>query len=251
MALIEVKWWSAALQKQTAATVIVPQKAGPHSVLYLLHGLSDDHSAWQRRSRVELYVADLPLIVVMPDGGRGFYCDAHVGQKYESALISDLIPFIDETFNTRAERSGRCIGGLSMGGYGAAKLALKFPELFVSAHSHSGALGFGHENFPKDRPMDDAFLIELERIAGPNPQGGENDCHALAEEALKIEQRPALRIDCGTEDYLLESNRNFHAHLKNIGYAHEYEEFSGAHNWDYWDLHIRGAIKFHARHLGL
>ena len=249
MALIEMKFWSAALQMQTAATIIVPQTAPPFSVMYLLHGLSDNHSAWQRRTRIETYLGDLPLMVVMPDGGRGFYCDAHIGMKWESALIHDLIPFIDATFQTRAEPGGRCIGGLSMGGYGAAKLALKFPELFASAVSHSGALAFAHEFFPDEVKMDDPFRLELERIAGPNPQGGPNDCFALAEK-LK-DSRPALRVDCGTEDYLLASNRNFHAHLETIGYAHEYEEFPGAHNWDYWDLHIREAIAFHARNLGL
>ena len=69
----------------------------------------------------------------MPDSGRSFSCDAVDGPAYQSAFVKDLVPFIDRTFNVRAEKAGRCIGGLSMGGYGAIKLALQYPELFVCA----------------------------------------------------------------------------------------------------------------------
>ena len=85
---------------------------------------------------------------------------------------------------------------------------------------------------------------------GEKPTGGENDPLALAAK-LKPEERPALRIDCGVDDFLLESNREFHAYLNEIGYTHEYEEFSGAHTWDYWDLHVQEAIAFHCKNLGL
>ena len=85
-------------------------------------------------------MSEYPLIVVMPDGGRGFYTNAKE-ETLETALIRDLVGYVDKVFHTKARREGRCIGGLSMGGYGAAKLALKDPELFCSAVSHSGALG--------------------------------------------------------------------------------------------------------------
>jgi putative tributyrin esterase len=73
----------------------------------------------------------------MPDGGRGFYCDAVDGPAYERSLLDDVIGFVDRTFHTIPEREGRVIGGLSMGGYGAIKLALKYPQLFCSAVAHS------------------------------------------------------------------------------------------------------------------
>jgi len=94
---------------------------------------------------------------------------------------------------------------------------------------------------------------EFERITGPEPRDGENDCYALAEKALLLPatERPALRLDCGTEDYLLDQNRAFQRHLTAIGYPHEYEEFPGEHNWDYWDIHVREAIAFHTRHLNI
>ena len=248
MALCELRYFSEALGKQTAANVILPQGKGkgPFPVLYLLHGLSDDHTMWSRRSNVERHVADLPLIVVMPDGGRGFYCDAAEGFAYETAIARDLVEYIDTVFNTRAERGGRCIGGLSMGGYGAVKLALRFPERFVSAHSHSGALGFGH-GFWKEN-------AEFRRIVGPAEIGGPHDLHRLAEDAAAQGPSfpwPALRLDCGGDDFLIEDNRSFHAHLEKLQVPHEYQEYPGAHTWDYWDRHIVEAIAFHARHLGL
>ena len=249
MAFCELHYWSPSLAIQTAANVIIPQAEnprGPYAVFYLLHGLSDDHSIWVRRTSIERYVEGLPLIVVMPDGGRGFYTDAEAGFKYESAIVKDLIPFIDRTFQTKTDRGGRCVGGLSMGGYGAIKLALKYPELFSSANSHSGALAWSHRPFRGNDP----FNVEFRRVAGENPGGGPNDPFALAD---KVERNrlPKMRIDCGTEDFLLNDNREFHAHLEKLQIPHEYEEFPGSHNWAYWDQHVQEAIKFHARNLGL
>lgn len=129
-----------------------------------------------------------------------------------------------------------------MGGYGAVKLALRYPEMFCSANSHSGALGFAHWALSTD--PGNSFAVEFTRVIGAEPVGGPNDLFALAE-ALDPVVRPALSIDCGTSDHLLDANRAFHAHLTEIGYAHEYTEFPGAHDWSYWDEHIQQALKFH------
>ncbi len=88
------------------------------------------------------------------------------------------------------------------------------------------------------------------RIFGPDRVGGWNDLFALAEK-LDRQMMPALRIDCGVDDALLEHNRQFHAHLERLGIPHEYQEFPGGHDWSYWDLHIREALAFHLRVLGL
>jgi S-formylglutathione hydrolase FrmB len=245
MPFCELHYFSDALQKQSAAHVILPecQGPGPFPALYLLHGLSDDHTGWSRRTSIERYVEGLPLIVVMPDGGRGFYCDAVEGYAYQTAIARDLVNTIDTIFHTKAERKGRCIGGLSMGGYGAIKLALQYPDLFISAHSHSGGLGFGRR-LRADWP-------EAKRILGDKVLGGgPNDLHLLAAKA-KRSKWPGVWIDCGTEDTLLKENRAFHAHLKKLRLPHVYKEFPGGHDWAYWDRHIRDALAFHAKHLGL
>ena len=229
------------LHRMTSCTVVLPENAGPgpFPVFYLLHGLSDDHTAWTRRTSLERYVEGLPLIVVMPDGGRGWYTDSSVepAGAFETFLVQDLIGFIDRTFQTRADRGSRVIAGLSMGGYGAVKLALKFPELFCAAASHSGALVN-----PDDRG-ETYRGSELHRIFGDSPAGGRNDVYALAER-LGAGQRPALRIDCGSEDYLLACNRRFHRHLDGLAIPHEYAEFPGGHDWTYWGRARAGNHRF-------
>lgn len=250
MASCEMHFCSLSLQKQTAAMVIVPEgKPGPWPVFYLLHGLSDDHSMWMRRTSIERYVAGLPLMVVMPDGGRGFYTDAvdlPTG-KYELSITQDLIGFVDSTFHTNASREGRVIGGLSMGGYGALKIALHRPDLFCAAVSHSGAVGWGHSPISND-PND--WTREFRPVLGAEPQGGPNDIYALAEKGDPA-LRPALRIDCGTDDFLINSNRAMHRHLETLGVPHEYDEYPGAHDWAYWDLHIIDALRFFCGVLGI
>lgn len=249
MALATVQYFSRSLQK--ASTLIVafpdePEVPRPWSVLYLLHGLSDDQSIWQRRTSIERYAAGLPLAIVMPDGHRGWYTNSHDGQsRYEDDLIVDVVGLVDRLFPVRAERAGRALGGLSMGGYGAVKLALKYADRFAAATSHSGAL-----NCVREPEVARPFSPEFDRVFGPNPAGGSDDAFTLAEIADR-KRLPALRLDCGLSDFLLEQNRAFHRHLDACRIAHEYQEFPGDHDWTYWDLHIREALAFHARTLGL
>ena len=225
--------------------VFVPQRPGPFATLYLLHGLGNDFATWARRTRLETHLETLglPLLIVMPDGGQGFFADARAGFAYESSFVEDLIPFVESTFQTSGKRA---IGGFSMGGYGAIKLALKYPSLFVSAHSHAGPLDIGalYDCYDAMRPA-------LGRIFGGSPRGGADDLFVLAQNS---DAKPALRFDCGTRDATLggvlrRANADFHAHLDKLSYAHEYETPDGAHDWNYCNRQIVPAIQFHARHL--
>lgn len=249
MAFCELHFWSAALGRQTACNLFIPQgQSAPWSTFYLLHGASDDHTVWSRRTSIERYCEGLPLLVVMPEGGgSGFYTDAaDESGRYESAIIEDLIPFMDATFPTRASRQGRAIGGLSMGGYGAMKLALKHPDLFCSANSHSGAVSL-EAMVNNDNTY---WRDKMRRIFGEGAVGGTEDPFALAQNSDPA-TRAALKIDCGTEDFLLQSNRDFHAHLQQHGVAHQYNEFPGSHEWSYWDTHVQEALAFHIQNLGI
>jgi len=250
MAICELHFKSGgALGRMTSAQALVPERGvGPFPVWYLLHGLSDDHTAWLRWTSLERYVGDLPLIVVMPDGGRGFYTDSRADRNaaHETQIVRDLVGFMDGRFRTVAAREGRVISGLSMGGYGALKLALKHPDVFGCAASHSGALLRGSE--PGGEPAE--WRAEMERIFGPNPAGGPDDLLALAERCA-AGSRPELWIDCGVDDFLLHDNRTFHARLDALGYPHAYTEYPGAHTWEYWDLHVRDVLGFFSRYLRL
>jgi putative tributyrin esterase len=234
-----------ALQKASSMNVIFPHKSefkGPFAVMYLLHGLSDDHTIWCRRTSIERYVQELPLIVVMPDGGRGFYTDAVEGMAYERHIMEDVMGFVERMFNVRTDREGRAIGGLSMGGYGSMKLALKYPDVFGSVVAHSGVYDMRHLVRPE-------APAEFKRIFGPDPVGSPDDVFALASE-IDREKLPAIRFDCGVDDGLIEHNRALHAHLEELDISHEYDEYPGAHDWAYWDEHVKEAIAFHWRTLG-
>ncbi len=248
MAFIHARFFSRVLEKQVGLYALIPDAGrGPFPVFYLLHGLSDDYTIWHRRTRIEWYVRDLPLIVAMPDGFRGFYTDNAEGPAYGRYMLEDAVGFAERVLPAIGNRSGRCIGGLSMGGYGALRLALSRPDMFVSATSHSGAI------FPWDRDFPERLQIEMRRIFGAKPRGSEHDILALAR---KLKRRgknpfPKLRLDCGTGDGLIAQNRALHAEFDRIGIPHEYEEFPGGHEWDYWDARIREAIAFHCKALGI
>src|SRR4051812_34539202 len=194
MAFATINYFSRSLQKASTFNAVFPDDPSipkPWSVFYLLHGLSDDHTIWMRRTSIERYVAGLPLVVVMPDGGRGWYTNAVEGFAYEDDLLKDVVGLVEWTFPVQAERSGRAIGGLSMGGYGAVKLGLKHHEMFASVNSHSGAVGIFHdpERVGRLRP-------EFTRIFGSDPGWGPEDPFALVER-VDHGRLPAMRIDCG------------------------------------------------------
>jgi S-formylglutathione hydrolase FrmB len=244
MAFCTMNFWGQSLLRQCSMNLVIPEglKRGQKiAVLYQLHGLSDDHTIWSRRTSIERYVSGLPLMVVMPDGGRGFYCDAVEGPAGEKHIMNDVIGFVERCFPVRRDKWGRAVGGLSMGGYGAMKLALKFPDVFASVVSHSSAFDFAHNAKRLDCP-------EFRRITGDEVPGGRDDLFAIAEK-LEAKKAPAIRFDCGTSDGLLQGSRDFHRHLARLKIRHEYREFPGEHNWDYWDVRVQEAIKFHMKRL--
>ena len=237
MAFCTVHFRAKSIGKDTGLNVFLPEADGPLPVLYLLHGLSDDYTRWQRSTSLERYVAGLPLIVVMPDGHRNFYCNdpRPGGSAYEDHIVKDVVDLVDRTLPTIRSRRGRAIAGLSMGGYGAMMLAMRHPDMFSAACSHSGALFFAHARRAK-RPGVQAFADAL--------PARKYDCFSLARKLKKGRHRLALRLDCGLDDKLLASNREFHAHLGRLGIDHEYAEYPGSHNWGYWDEHIQQTLEF-------
>ncbi|MBN1808446.1 MAG: esterase family protein [Planctomycetes bacterium] len=244
MSLLNVSFFSQSLQMQSAMNVILPDVGdGPFPVYYLLHGLSDSYSIWCRRTSIERYVARLPLIVVMPDGGRGWYTNAEQGFAYEDLVMKDVIGYVEKFFPARTGSDrARVIGGLSMGGYGALKLGFKHPRRFSGIAGHSGAYSYGHSAPGPERSKETARIFG----ALPNP---DEDVFALAEKNRAL--IPPLRFDCGTEDALLQHNRSLHARLQQLGVSHEYHEFPGAHEWGYWDCRVQEALVFLAAALGI
>jgi len=250
MSLHTIHWSSRVLGKSTETQVIFPDAGKPpFPVLYLLHGLSDDSTMWLRRTRLEVYAASLPLIVVMPDGGRGCYTDNDQGPAYAKHIGVELPDFIERTFPARPDRSARAVGGLSMGGYGALRIGLGYHDRFCSIHSHSGAVSWGNNNnlFAGSGAADQAFASELRRIFGPSPEGTDHHLLTLAKRAKKSCQLARILLDCGTDDFLLGDNRAFVKELTAAKIPHAYHEYPGAHEWGYWDTHIQDALRFHMK----
>lgn len=247
MAKMRINFWAESLSKQMNVTVLLPDEAqapGPYPVLYLLHGMSQDDSMWCRLTRIERYVEPVPLIVVMPDGGRGYYSDARHGLACESHVVKDVIGLVDRFFHTVPERAGRAIGGYSMGGYGAVKLALKHPDLFCCVVGSAGPYDLAERLARPERRE------ELTLIFGDDPAEGGNDIFRLAEQ-IDRDLLPAIRLECGTEDHLLGDSRKLRAHLEALGIRHDYAELPGPHSLAQWDRHVPEGLEFHKRALGL
>jgi putative tributyrin esterase len=242
LAYCSLHFYGNAISKQSGLVVITPEgREGPFPVLYLLHGLSDDQTGWARWTNLERYAGEHRLIIAMPDGHRSFYVNSPppAGLAYEDHIVKDVVGFMDSTFQTIPHRRGRAVAGLSMGGYGAIMLAMRHPDIFAAAASHSGAVGFAHT--PSTR-------ADIEQITKTLP-AGKYDCYRLARKLKGIRVRPAIRLDCGVDDFLIESNRKFHAHLDKLGISHVYEEYPGQHNWEYWDRHIGQTLAFTMEHV--
>src|SRR5262245_39346228 len=244
MAVTTVRIQSEALERPVHYTVLLPKAArvgpGPYPVLVQMHGYWDDYCAWLYKSNLLRYVEDLPLIVVLPDGANGWWANFGQSLKYEDFVVHDLWAHVQATFPARESRWA--IGGLSMGGYGAIRLGLKHPDKYCSIFAHSSPLPTRGSRFVwSDSRWSKAFQAELK---------ADLDCYRWAREVDRA-MLPRLGFDCGTEDGLLESNRRFHAFLKEIDLPHSYAEHPGAHTWDYWDRHVQTALRQHAEVLDI
>ncbi|MUG45665.1 alpha/beta hydrolase [Paenibacillus woosongensis] len=255
MALIQCRFFSEVLGLSTSMTVILPQPAkaqiglggsevsGPFPALYLLHGLSDDDSIWLRRTSIERYVAELGLAVIMPQVDVSFYTDMAAGKRYWT-FISEELPYICRSFFPLSQRrEDTFVAGLSMGGYGAFKLALRKPDTFSAAASLSGALDVSVNRIDEvRRPIENNNQSLYEQVFGPaGPKGTENDLLYLLK-TVDPASAPRLYQCCGTEDFLYEQNIRFRDACRNAGFDLTYEEGPGNHDWAYWDARIQDVL---------
>ena len=224
-----------------------------YPVLYLLHGLGGSANDWvSQRAHLTNYAAQYRLIVVVPEGRDGWYTDSATApnEKFETYFVEELLPDVQKRFRTVEAREGRAVAGLSMGGYGALKFGLKYPDKFIFAASMSGAFGAPILN---PEAMSAAAKPSLLRAFGElgNPARPANDVFRLAREAPpeRVGSLPYLYLDCGTEDRLLGLNRDFAALLVEKKIPHEYRQLPGNHSWPYWDRQVQEVLRIAAQRL--
>jgi len=240
-----------------------------YPVLYLLHGLTSNYTAWAYMN-VPQVAANYKLIIVMPDVGNSWYvnwAESGAGQKnqWEDYIIKDLIPHVDATYRTMARREARAINGLSMGGYGAMTLGLRHPDMFCSIGSHSGALAFAERSaesvvqgeqpdfLRREWPGEVNPKIKIDGFSSPaerTPKGKiftsqeQCDAHDPFKLVLAVDraQLPYIYVDCGTDDGLITSNHRFCRLLleKNIPFT--YGQSKGGHVPPYWAREVAQSI---------
>jgi len=250
MAFISCGFSSKTLMMETQINVIIPEKlrgverAGGFPVLYLLHGLTDDNLAWCKNTSIERYVEEKGIVVVMPWGGKSFYTDMKFGEKVFTYISEELPRFCEQMFPVSSKREDRFVAGLSMGGYGAFKLALSKPDNYAAAASLSGALDITNLMSRKNGNMWDNVP---DSIYGENvlPSLEEDDLFGLIDNLVKNKATlPELYMICGTEDFLYKDNMKFAQHLEKLNIKAKIRWESGIHEWKFWDKYIKEVLEW-------
>jgi S-formylglutathione hydrolase FrmB len=252
MALVQCDFFSDVLGLSLSMNVILPQsttrqigmkgvrRTGKVPCLYLLHGLSDDHTIWLRRTSIERYVADKNLAVVMPAVHKSFYSDLTTGDRYWEYISEEVPRLAQEFFPLSNRRKDNFVAGLSMGGFGAFKLALNRPRQFAAAASLSGALVMKWGDHPQWRKNMDIWF-------GPRKKFG-TSINNLVQVARKLNRthgpKPRLYQCCGTEDFLYAGNQEFKKVADGLKFDYTYEEGPGTHEWGYWDRQIQRVLEW-------
>lgn len=259
MALLHVDFFSDVLGMSMNMDVILPQQTqgqigmegksthGRCKTVYLLHGMSDDHTIWQRRTSIERYASKLGIAVVMPTTHLGFYTDTTYGMNYWTYISQELPQICREFFpQMSGKREDTLAAGLSMGGYGAWKLGLGASDTFGAAAALSGALDIvedvkrNRREKPHLAPLFSGIFGSLEELAD-----SDNEIMTLAGKLKdKKKELPRLYAWCGTEDFLYQGNLTVWEYVKQLGYDLVCEESAGDHQWKYWDAKIQDVLRW-------
>lgn len=291
--VVKASFQSAALGVKKNVVVYLPAgyDAGTkrYPVFYYLHGLGGDETNWTEGGKLDTTADTLGLeaIVVMPDGDDGFYADSPKtvdydacmkdgtglffperkrgetcirASKYETYVTKDLVTFVDSTYRTIATREGRAIAGLSMGGFGALQLAMRHPDMFVAAASHSGVdnlLYGGPIPYAKGKVVQvtdvktwgdglGPFGTWIRNIFGPDLATWQAYDPAALVAKLDPKTGPALYLDCGTEDDFLLHNGMQYVHdlLTDRGIEHAYYIGPGRHNFAFWSVRVKHSLEW-------
>lgn len=228
-----------------------------YPVVYLLHGYTDDETAWIQFGEANITADQAivnrqipPMIIVMPDAKLTWYInDYEMKYPYEDMFIKELIPYIDATYRTRPKKEYRGISGLSMGGYGSLMYSMRYPDLFVACAAFSAAVHTDGEMIKND----DWYNTKLAGLIGKNLKGHDrltdhwrdhNPLDMVKNKSVDELQKVRYYIDCGDDDFLFRGNAALHVIMREREIPHEFRIRDGEHSWIYWRTGLLEGLKF-------
>lgn len=226
-----------------------------YPVLYLLHGLTGHYSDWLSKTKLKDYVSQYQIIIVTPEGNDGWYTDSATvaADKYETYIMQELIPDVESRFRALKNRESRAIAGLSMGGYGALKFGVKYPDKFIFAASMSGALDVATHVEAYLSVKWEALRVSVTQTFGAldSQTRADNDLYKLFSnlQPSRLAALPFIYLDCGTEDGLVAPNRELATILLEKKIPHEFRQLPGKHNWEYWGAQVQDVLKIAAHRM--
>ncbi len=253
MAYLKIEYFSNALRRGTSFEMLIPndsrdnmyleKPAKPMRALFLLHGYSGKAGNWVPEELAYRY----NIAVIMPSAENSFYLNGlSTGHAFQTMLGEELVAFARNAFSLALKPQDTAIAGLSMGGYGALHTGLAYPDTFGKIAALSSALivhGIAHMKPGEDNGVANYEYYrecfgDLETVEQreTNPE--------VQILRLKEEHRPIPEINmyCGTEDFLLEPNREMHAFLEKEQVPHFYQESPGSHDMTFWSKAIVDAV---------
>lgn len=235
---------SKVLGMETGVGIVIPEGTDPKAapVVYLLHGLSDNHTGWRRYTRVESYAREHGAVLIMPEAGRSFYTDCDLGLPYFTYISEELPELMTRIFRIDGRPENTYIMGLSMGGYGALKCALTSP------HQYAGCAAFSSVCDLREAVSENLFSMketgEHRAYFGGDGIAEKDDLFFLLKECKKTGRFPKTFLTCGTEDFLFPMNERFLKAAKEAGANPECRFLPGDHRWEFWDASVREAFRY-------
>lgn len=236
MAFARVEYYSHALEMTTSFQAVLPDGGDMKDakVVYLLHGLSDNCTCWMRYSSCERYAKERGVALIMPEVQRSYYIDGVYGLNYFTYVSQELPQAVHRMFGLSLEREKSYVMGLSMGGFGALKCALTYPENYAGCGSFSGVT-----DLDATRPGSSMRSWEFDALLGEGKRAGkDNDLFALAQK----KNLPPIYLSCGEQDRLYPMNVRFAEHLKTCKANYRFDHRPGDHTWDFWDRSIQDCM---------
>lgn len=262
MSIFKVRHYSPALHRQVNFSVCLPTddvevpglpRRAPtdaYRTVYLLHGHGGNHEDWLYGTSIDMFALKYNVAIVMPSIENSFYLDDPIREAYYARYLSEeLVAFTRKVFPLSARREDTAIGGLSMGGYGALRNGLLYNNTYGAVVALSSA--FITDEISGMQPGEDNGIARYDyyrHVFGElsTLPGSDRDPKALASKLKETgETIPAIYMACGTEDFLLEQNRDVDWHLTACGIPHEYHESAGVHDWHFWDEYVEKALDWY------